>query len=100
MGCSNCKFRQTEWGCPDAFTQYAHFCGSYGEDETMLPSTEERKVSKMSDVEFLCEKFKDIPNFVYGDCECDGAPGIAMIIPIEDEEIVLYFDFYGNLCKG
>lgn len=61
---------------------------------------EERKVNKISDLEFLYEEFKNVPNFVCGDCECDGAPGIMMKIPIEDKEIVLYFDFYGNLCKG
>ena len=60
----------------------------------------ERKVNKISDVEFLYNRFKDIPGFIYSDCECDGAPGIMMIIPIGEKEINLYFDFYGNLCKG
>ena len=54
----------------------------------------------MSDLEFLYNRFKDIPGFICGDCECDGAPGAIMVIPIGEKEIVLYFDFYDNLCKG
>ena len=54
----------------------------------------------MSDLEFLYEKFKNISNLVCYDCECDSAPGVMMTIPIGEKEIDLYFDFYGNLCKG
>lgn len=54
----------------------------------------------MSDLAILYEKFKNIPNFVCYDCECDGAPGVMMTIPIGEKEIDLYFDFYGNLSKG
>lgn len=54
----------------------------------------------MSDIEFFYDKFKDIPGLICCDCECDGAPGIIMTIPVGNYEITLYFDFYGNLCKG
>lgn len=60
----------------------------------------EHKANKMSDLEFLYEEFKNVPNLVCCDCECDGAPGAMMTIPIGDKEINLYFDFYGNLSKG
>ena len=34
----------------------------------------------MSDVEFLYNRFKDIPGFICGDCECDG---VLIIIHME-----------------